>query len=95
VRKLTSKITVDASNKLSSLDLDTIEGALARILRSAVAAATVQLADALGVEVLDGNGTGTIMLQYLVLGALGTCNRANMSDLTRTSSPGVCTYHHR
>lgn len=64
-------VDVDARHDLAAADLDVAEGALARVLRVAVAARPVQLADAAGEEVLDCHRAAAVVLQHLVIGT--TC----------------------
>lgn len=64
-------VDVDARHDLAAADLDVAEGALARVLRVAVAARPVQLADAAGEEVLDRHRAAAVVLQHLVIGT--TC----------------------
>jgi len=70
--ELTSVVTVHAGDKLSLVYFDAIKGTLARNLRAAVTAATVQLADVLRIEVLDCDGAAAIVLEDFVFGPLCT-----------------------
>lgn len=62
-------VDVDAGHDLAAADLHVGEGALARVLRAAVAARPVQLADVARQEVLDRHRAAAVVLQHLVLGA--------------------------
>ena len=92
--ELTPKVTIDTSDQLALVDLDAIERALTRILGPTVTAAAVQLANVLGVEVLDGNGTTTVMLENFVFRSL----RASSVDIRGTrlllECSGVLTHIH-
>lgn len=61
-------IPIDAGDDRGAVDKDIAERAVPRVLRAAVAARPVYLADRRRPEVLDRDGPGPIVLEHLVLG---------------------------
>lgn len=64
--RLVAVVGVDAGEELAVDGPDARHGDGARVLRAAVTAAAVDLAEVLGVEVLDGHGSGAVVLDDLV-----------------------------
>lgn len=61
-------VGIHAGHHLGALDPDVGKSRRTRVLRLAVAARPVQLADVGGVEVLDGHGPASVVLEHLVVG---------------------------
>jgi hypothetical protein len=73
-QKLTSFVSVDASNHISAADPDVGEGTLPRVLSIAVTAATIHLPHIRRKEVLHSNSSTTIVLEHLILSVTGTAS---------------------
>jgi hypothetical protein len=64
-------VRVDADQSLALASLDAIDGDVALVHGLAVSATAVQLAEVVDEEVLDADGSSTVVLDDFVVGALG------------------------
>lgn len=67
-----AEVGVDAGEKAARAGLDALDDDVALALLVAVAAGAVELAEVGDLEAVDGDGADTVVLDDLVLGALGT-----------------------